>query len=617
MSNTARLNQIPLHDFVKKLKNNPVRALGNTIQTGEENIGAQLSEMRQEQAEKRLLEYQINVKKGNINEFLLNKYFNGEYNQAIINGYDNSKNRIDNGISFEYHVYFSKNSKYDANRPHNAYWLSPEIINKNTGDSYYYHLPIHKKADEAKIGDFYTDLEEERVTNSGISVTKNGLVFALGELRDIIAKNGESNLDALAYSILKRHNFINVNGRIKFDIDNLLVEKYLKSIKSNTRHNALIYLNQEFKTVEDIAKVENYETTQAVIPVDEYKLDIELKKLNVEVDEIIKELLGDDKILSDDKDKLDNIKSDFIKVFEDDPKEFVNLKKNKDEFKKIVKPHIDESIEKYKTYIKDLSEKEKLKQEEIEQERLKKEEEDRIQEENRLKKEELDKADKELQDNFNNQVKSFKSIVTKAENLNIDIDSFKEKINKLDYKSDDNTEIFADAIVKINKLILEVKNDDLKMEDIETKGPYKIQEKITVKEKFSEDYINKLLKNTDYEFNFESGKGKRMHVFLLVPYSNSIKSDLYPMKFIGFKKTFTEIDPNFIYEIEKSNDLIVNPKKNTEISMTPYAYTFLTKFLNDHKHEKIYIDKYLTTEGKKSYEAYLKAQNENNNNSTD
>lgn len=259
--------KIPIKDFREQLR---LRAVDvgslNEMKTGEEQIPAQMAEMKREIAEKKLLEYQVKVKKGDVNQFLASKYGEGSFNEAVLNGYDNSKARRDHGITYDYHVYFDpitkgdKSDKYANARPAAQYLITKPVHSPN-GDRYSYHLPVHY-ADSAKT-EVVTDLDSERVDSYGRSVSKSGLVHALEVYQDNLA-TGRNSFDANTLSILRRHGFI-VDGKFRGDIRDKNVEKYLLRISEKNRHNALQYLNEEFKAdAEDTESVE-VETTEPAV----------------------------------------------------------------------------------------------------------------------------------------------------------------------------------------------------------------------------------------------------------------------------------------------------------------------------------------------------------------
>ena len=261
---------IPKNDFIQQLKLRAVPVTGNVVKTGEENIPLEMAEMRREMAEKKLLQYQIRNKR-TINDFLKSKYSDGNFNEAVIDGYDNTETRLKNGIAFEYHVYFEKTVKPDGtdlhleSRPNNHYFVSNELVDYTTGDSYFYHLPVYYSENSLQK-QLKTDLDGELINLSGLSESKNGLVHALNTLSSII-KESKTSVDSNVNSILKRHGFINPSGKLQFAIEkNLLVEKYLKSIKSDTKHNAIVYLNKFYE--DDTKKEEEtkYDTVTETLP---------------------------------------------------------------------------------------------------------------------------------------------------------------------------------------------------------------------------------------------------------------------------------------------------------------------------------------------------------------
>lgn len=251
--------KIPLQDFREQLRLRaaPVEGM-NVLVTGEESIPQELAQMNREKQEKKLLEYQIKVKKGDINSFLASKYADGTFNEAKYDGYDNSKTRLENGITFDYHVYFDRiqdrrgEDKYAGQRPATEYLLTNPIFSP-VGDRYTYHIPVHY-TDDFKT-EIATDIDDELVDNSSRSISQDGLVYALQLYKDNV-KSGRNQFDNKSYNALRRHGFIR-DGKFDGAIPGKIVEKYLLNINETKRHNAILYLNQEFENVEEEKKEES------------------------------------------------------------------------------------------------------------------------------------------------------------------------------------------------------------------------------------------------------------------------------------------------------------------------------------------------------------------------
>lgn len=238
-----------LEDFREQLRLRAVPLVTenlNVLTTGEENIPAEIAKMNREKQEKKLLEYQLKVKKGDVNQFLISKYSEGMFNEAVFNGYDNSKQRLENGITFEYHVYFPREVKgdgtdaYAGKRPNAQYLLTKPLVSPN-GDKYIYHLPVHQDAN----GKTLTDADLEEVDDFGRSVSKDGIVNALENYQEN-SSSGRNLFDKTTFKILKQYGFVTADGKFSGAVKGYPVEKYLLAINETKRHNALEYLNKEF-----------------------------------------------------------------------------------------------------------------------------------------------------------------------------------------------------------------------------------------------------------------------------------------------------------------------------------------------------------------------------------
>ena len=228
-TNRARINQHNTsRGILKDKRDEIIEAVALTLApkeyTGEEKtIDEQLSIMKREKDEKKLLEYQLKNNPQNVSTFLANKYADGNFNLAVKDRYDNSEERKKSGLTFDYHVYLPMDERYNGKRGHNKYALSDTILDRSSGDSYTYHLPIWINS-EGEIPFFVTDYGEE-VDNSN----SRGLKWALQQLR-IAIDSGRFFLDPLSEEILSQFGFL-VAGKIIHDIKgDILVEKYLKSI---------------------------------------------------------------------------------------------------------------------------------------------------------------------------------------------------------------------------------------------------------------------------------------------------------------------------------------------------------------------------------------------------
>jgi hypothetical protein len=73
----------------------------------------------------------------------------------VVNGYDNSEQRLNNSIKYEYHVFFNKKVDRDGEdiykdyRPPMDFIKTKEIFNQ-FGDSFIYHFPIRQKLIDSK-----------------------------------------------------------------------------------------------------------------------------------------------------------------------------------------------------------------------------------------------------------------------------------------------------------------------------------------------------------------------------------------------------------------------------------------------------------------------------------
>lgn len=252
--------QIAIKDFRNQLSLMGDKMTPNLMKTGEEDVNNQLQTMKQEIREKKLLEYQLNSKKGDVNEFLKRKYSDGNFNEAIFDGYDNSENRILNDITFEYHVFFDRRGdpkdanldRYRDSRPADPWILTKPLVS-SVGDRYIYHIPIRKSVNSSGVPIYETD-EDEELDYNGKSLSKDGLVYALNDLYDRMQKN-LNNIPPMTYKILESFGFIS-NNKLKLDIKGYLVEKYLNGYLPTKRKEVIEYLNKGFKGDDAAQKVE-------------------------------------------------------------------------------------------------------------------------------------------------------------------------------------------------------------------------------------------------------------------------------------------------------------------------------------------------------------------------
>lgn len=242
--------KIPVNNFRERLKliGNEIHSF-NTRKTGEEDVPVELAEMKREIDEKKLLQYQLRVKKGNVNEFLKAKYSDGNFNAAELNGYDNSQQRLNNAITYEYHVFFNKLYKSNGDdfyadlRPPQEWVISKPLVDK-VGDTYFYHIPIRQHITPANEQEYVTDYGEE-LSLQGIPKKNDGIVYALNVLHQK-QQDGVNGFDRNVINILRQNGFLNKENQIKFDLKGKLVEKYLKGIMPEKQKQAMEYLNEEF-----------------------------------------------------------------------------------------------------------------------------------------------------------------------------------------------------------------------------------------------------------------------------------------------------------------------------------------------------------------------------------
>jgi hypothetical protein len=96
----------------------------------------------------------------------------------VVNGYDNSEQRLNNSIKYEYHVFFNKKVDRDGEdiykdyRPPMDFIKTKEIFNQ-FGDSFIYHFPIRQKLIDSKPT-YLTDDDEEIDAVKLTSNSKNG-----------------------------------------------------------------------------------------------------------------------------------------------------------------------------------------------------------------------------------------------------------------------------------------------------------------------------------------------------------------------------------------------------------------------------------------------------------
>lgn len=276
----------------------------------EKAIDEQIKEMIQSTKEKKLLEWQLKTTPDKVSEFLRNKFSEGQFNIGIKDNYDNSINRKNSGITFEYHIYFDSDSALDSKRSDMKYVISPEIIS-HTGDSYFYHIPVFRSDD----GLFYTDYDE-KITADGKSASKEGgLLFALNELAEARKKKlfAVSNL---SYGYLADNGLVR-NGKISLEIPDLIVEKYLKKIIPDKSHESMDYIESMFKDKVDVAK------TAEQIKADEEK--IAQKKLD-EQKKLEKE---DREFLEEERKKKEQEEADRIEKIRKDEEEKQRVEQDK------------------------------------------------------------------------------------------------------------------------------------------------------------------------------------------------------------------------------------------------------------------------------------------------
>ena len=280
--------RIPLKDFRERLKLMGTPVVFNEYRRGEEQIETEIAEMNQEKREKKLLVYQLLKNKEDVNQYLLSKYTDGNFVQAVVNGYDNSEQRLNNSIKYEYHVFF--NTKVDREgediyndyRPQMEFIKTKEIFNQ-FGDSFIYHFPIRQKLIDSKPT-YLTDDDEEIVAVKLTSNSKNGIVYALERLR----KNQDDNTNIFSESsilALRKYGFLNKNNKLRLEIPNLAVEKYIRSYTPERKKDVMDYLNNYFKIEnqkEYRASVEDIKEEEISISSSEVKNRMEQLKKSLE-----------------------------------------------------------------------------------------------------------------------------------------------------------------------------------------------------------------------------------------------------------------------------------------------------------------------------------------------
>jgi hypothetical protein len=237
------------------LKTKTVKILAHeSSDKNQELVPSQIIELKQQADELNLLRHQV-MNNGNVNDFLIRKYTDGgPIGTAKEARYDNSKERIEAGISYEYHVYYPMNEQDNFKLANHRYIITPKLIDHKTGDHYYYHFPIREFIFNNQF--FYKiDYLEELVTTGGIPAAPSGyyynndrLFFALGVLSQRIT-NQDPRLEASIMSTLVDHGFITMpGGKLHLDVqlDRVVVEKYFLKLNQDKKTVAMEYLTEEF-----------------------------------------------------------------------------------------------------------------------------------------------------------------------------------------------------------------------------------------------------------------------------------------------------------------------------------------------------------------------------------
>lgn len=237
------------------LKTKTVKILAHeSSDKNQELVPSQIIELKQQADELNLLRHQV-MNNGNVNDFLIRKYTDGgPIGVAKEARYDNSKERIEAGISYEYHVYYPMNEQDKFKLANHRYIITPKLIDHKTGDHYYYHFPIREFIYNNQF--FYKiDYLEELVTTGGIPAAPSGyyynndrLFFALGVLSQRITIQ-DPRLEASIMSTLVDHGFITMpGGKLHLDVqlDRVVVEKYFLKLNQDKKMVAMEYLTEEF-----------------------------------------------------------------------------------------------------------------------------------------------------------------------------------------------------------------------------------------------------------------------------------------------------------------------------------------------------------------------------------
>lgn len=210
-----------------------------TVETAAENVPVELQTKDDEKKELKLLEYQLKNKDMTVNQFLLDKYTEGNFNTATRDGYDNSKKRIEAGVEYEYHVYFPYDKENDAKRPPNFLISTDEIVDFHTNDSYFYHFAIF----ENDSATYKLDYTGETINKNGVKVVGEKKLFSALQILAEHVKNDNPRFNDVEYVQLQQEGFITKDGQMKLDISGMLVSKYFKGFKNEKKNIGLEYLN--------------------------------------------------------------------------------------------------------------------------------------------------------------------------------------------------------------------------------------------------------------------------------------------------------------------------------------------------------------------------------------
>lgn len=271
-------------------KEGKVEALVKTAQL-DELVPIQQDAAKVQHEELKLLQDQLNNDPNKVNLFLQNKYTEGSFNLAVRNGYDNSVARLDAKIAYTYRVFFDQakgpdgKDLYDGKRTNMKYIISDEIIDKKTGDSYYYHFPLNSLDDKY----YRIDYSPENIDK--ITLKVSGPVGRLGSvnfLANAINKTNNPNMPTEVFNILQEIGIINDRDELTFQPPDHLVEKYFKNFgEQNKRQEAIDYL---IKTNLPLASFKNEDKKEKEQPVRVVKIpkkaDDEDKKPKVVITDI-------------------------------------------------------------------------------------------------------------------------------------------------------------------------------------------------------------------------------------------------------------------------------------------------------------------------------------------